>query len=147
MCSNPSPPTVFIMKRFKPFQIRWAEKLGENGRPYLIRWTFLFFNYSIRIHHWLKSDDKRCFHNHSCDFVSFVLKGRYQNITPNGVFPVKTGSIWKSKAEDWHYLDIPKEGAWTLMFCGKPYRRWGFLVDGKQWNPRRYLKKFGEVHE
>jgi hypothetical protein len=70
------------MKEFKLFQIRWKEPLGIKESPYLFRWTFIFFGYSIRIHHWLRSDDNRYFHDHSCDLISIVLKGYYWNVTP-----------------------------------------------------------------
>lgn len=69
-------------KKFKPFQIRWAEKLGCPDNPYLVRWTFIFFGYSMRIHHWIKSDDDRYFHDHSANLLSIVLKGRYWNVKP-----------------------------------------------------------------
>ena len=69
-------------KPFKNFQIRWAEKLGIPESPYLIRWTFIFFGYSMRIHHWIKSDDNRYFHDHSADLLSIVLKGNYWNVKP-----------------------------------------------------------------
>ena len=69
-------------KPFKNFQIRWAEKLGFPDNPYLIRWTFIFFGYSMRIHHWIKSDDNRYFHDHSANLLSIVLKGKYWNVKP-----------------------------------------------------------------
>lgn len=167
-------------KQFKKFQIRWAEKLGNPDCPYLIRWTFIFFGYSMRIHHWIKSDDKRYFHDHSSDLVSIVLKGKYKNVTPvldrynpndpnydsiyDGVtnkieHPVEgifnsfknflnmRKSIWFSKATARHYLDIPKEGAWTLMFEGKPYHKWGFYVNGHKWRPLRYFHKFKIIQD
>lgn len=175
------------LRKFRPFQIRWAEKLGLQECPYLIRWTFLFFNYSIRIHHWLKSDDNRFFHDHASDLLSIVLKGRYLNVVPidpnknpddsipeheytidgNGIeFTMKTEknskaiyvegifnsfynffhpwkSIWFSKAENRHYLKIPEEGAWTLMFEGRPRHTWGFYVNGKRVRPLAYFHKYG----
>ena len=156
-------------KQFKRFQIRWAEKLGYVDNPYLIRWTFIFFGYSIRIHHWIKSDDNRFFHDHSADLLSIVLKGKYWNVKPydNRYPPIYKGvsnsrwcyvegifnswhnffhmkdSIWFSKAEDRHYLKIPKGGAWTLMFEGKPRHKWGFYVNGHKWRPLRYFHKYG----
>jgi hypothetical protein len=133
------------MVKFKPFQIRWKEALGYADCPYLYRWTFLFFGYSIRLHHWLRSDDRRYFHDHACDFVSIILKGTYTNVTPNGSFKVHTGSIWKGNALGRHYLDIPKEGAWTLLLCGRPYHKWGFYVNGHKWRPLRYFHKFGII--
>jgi hypothetical protein len=132
-----------VMKPFKLFQIRWKEALGREECPYLFRWTFIFFGFSIRIHHWIRSDDKRFFHDHACNFVSIILKGKYTNVTPEGRFEVKAGSCWYSKADKRHYLDIPKGGAWTLLVCGRPYRKWGFWVNGHLWRPLRYFHKYG----
>jgi hypothetical protein len=172
------------VRPFKRFQIRWAEKLGLPDDPYLVRWTFILFGYSIRIHHWIKSDDDRYFHDHSADLLSIVLKGKYWNVKP--IDPTKNPgeevvtnmsgiakenvkevgenknhcyvegmfnslynflhmrqSIWFSKAEDLHYLRIPKGGAWTLMFEGRPKQKWGFMVNGHKWRPLRYFHKFG----
>lgn len=132
----------------------------------------------MRIHHWIKSDDRRFYHNHSADLLSIVLKGKYANVKPfdsrknpddmvcmpNGekvsnkvIYKVEgifnswhnflhmSDSIWFSKAEDLHYLDIPKGGAWTLMFEGRPKIKWGFYVNGKKWRPLRYFHKFGII--
>jgi len=132
-------------KQFRKFQIRWKEKLGRPECPYLYRWTFIFFGFSIRIHHWIRSDDRRFFHDHACNFVSFILKGNYTNVTPDGRFPVKVGSIWFAKAEKRHYLDIPKGGAWTVLLCGRQYHKWGFFVNGHKWRPLRYFHKYGIV--
>ena len=133
------------MEYFKPFQIRWKEPLGRLDCPYLYRWTFLFFNYSIRLHHWLRSDDKRVFHDHACDFISIVLRGSYTNVTPTGRTIVHAGSIWRGKASGRHYLDIPVDGAWTLLLCGRPYHKWGFYVNDHKWRPLRYFHKFGII--
>jgi len=172
------------MTKFKKFQVRWAERLGYKDYPYLIRWTFIFFGYSMRIHHWIKSDDNRFFHDHSADLLSIVLKGEYWNVKPidkdknpndlvniiryekdlgevfgrNEEFCFVEGifnswrtffhmkkSIWFSKAEDRHYLKIPKGGAWTLMFEGKPRHKWGFYVNGHKWRPLRYFHKYGII--
>ena len=152
-------------RKFSRFQIRCAERLGFPNSPYLIRWTLLFFGYSIRIHHWIKSDDNRFFHDHSADLLSIVLKGHYYNVKPiepsknpegnekpcyvEGIFNSwhnffhMNKSIWFSKAEDRHYLSIPKGGAWTLMFEGKPRHKWGFYVNGHKWRPLRYFHKYG----
>ena len=167
------------VKPFSNFQIRWGEKLGNQDCPYLKRWTFIFFGYSIRIHHWLKSDDKRYFHDHSSDLISVVLKGKYRNVKPidesknpddyivqdgvvtknicpysvEGIFNSFSNffnlkySIWKSKATEKHYLEIPKEGAWTLLLEGKPYHKWGFYVNGKKLRPYEYFHKFGIIQD
>ena len=181
-----SPDKVMIgssnIKKFRNFQIRWKEKLGYQEDPYLIRWTFVIFGFSIRIHHWIKSDDRRFFHDHSADLLSIVLKGRYWNVKPvegkrqgetvsidigdyawtydtgkespfyvEGIFNSwrnffhPSQSIWFSKAEDRHYLCIPKGGAWTLMFEGRPRHKWGFYVNSHKWRPLRYFHKYGII--
>lgn len=129
----------------KLFQIRWKEALGNSECPYLYRWTLILFGYSIRLHHWIKSDDRRYFHDHSCDLLSIIIKGRYKNVTPQGTFEAKAWRPRKMKATQLHYLDIPKEGAWTIIFCGKPYQKWGFIVNGVKWRPLRYFHKFGII--
>ena len=144
-------------KKFKSFQIRWAEKMGNIDDPYLIRWTFSFFGYSIRFHHWIGSDNTLHFHDHSCNLISMILKGKYYNVVPEDLsdscpdvsrcrkIEVKAFRPWRVKATSLHYLEIPKEGAWTLLIQGKPYNPWGFYVNGKKWRPLRYFHKFGKL--
>jgi hypothetical protein len=146
-------------RKFKKFQIRWREALGKPECPYLYRWTFLFFGFSIRIHHWIKSDDRRYFHDHGSDLISMIIKGRYTNVKPdeNGTnnppggniyIPVKAGQIWKAKAEDKHYLDIPKEGAWTLLFFWPKRRNWGFWDrEGHMLRPLEYFHRHGIIQD
>jgi len=145
----------------KYIQLRWKEALGLPECPYLYRWTFIFFGYSIRIHHWLRSDDNRFFHDHSCDLISMILKGWYYNVVPkdpnnpdvNECIKHKGRAFrpWRAKAEDKHYLEIPKGGAWTLLLQGKQYHKWGFWVKNKKtkkfvkWRPLRYFSKYGII--
>ncbi len=139
-------------KKFRFFQIRWKESLGNPECPYLYRWTLILFNYSIRLHHWIKSDDRRFFHDHSCDLISIIIKGWYYNVTPidkQGEY-ARRATAWKPrkmKAIDRHYLDIPEEGAWTILLCGKPYHKWGFYVNGHKWRPLRYFHKYGVIQD
>lgn len=130
-------------RQFKPFQLRWREPMGKSECPYLYRWTLILFGFSIRLHHWIRSDDKRYFHDHLFDFISFILKGTYTNVTPEGRYEVKAGSCWYGKGNKKHYLDIPEGGAWTLLLCSRPYRKWGFWVNNHLWRPLRYFHKFG----
>jgi hypothetical protein len=133
----------------KIFQIRWKEKLGYPHCPYLYRWTLILFGYSIRIHHWIKSDDRRYFHDHACDLISIILKGQYLNVMPERTIVAKAWRPRFMRAEQRHYLDIPKEGAWTLLLCGRPRQKWGFFVprknDGvvRKMSPFKYFKYYG----
>ena len=135
-------PRLWRSIKFRPFQIRWKEALGRPECPYLYRWTFLFFGYSIRLHHWIKSDDKRYFHDHSCNLISMVLKGKYLNVTSEGSFLAQPFKPRYMNAFQRHYLIVPPEGAWTLILCSRPYHKWGFYVNGHKWRPLRYFHKF-----
>jgi hypothetical protein len=132
------------------FQIRWKEPLGLLECPYLYRWSLILFGYSVRLHHWIKSDDRRFFHDHSCDIISMVIKGYYYNVmmgdTNNIVkYRVNAWKPMRMKATQRHYLDIPKGGAWTIILCGRPYKKWGFYVNGHMWRPLRYFHKYGII--
>lgn len=149
----------------KIFQLRWKEPLGLPECPYLYRWTFIFFGYTIRVHHWLRSDDNRYFHDHACDLISIILKGYYYNIVPaseNNLdtkqgkrIYARTFRPWFAKATKKHYLEIPPGGAWTLLIQGKPYHQWGFYVNNDpkkqnyyhKWRPLRYFHKFGIIQD
>lgn len=134
----------------KLFQIRWKEKLGLPESPYLYRWTLVLFGYTIRLHHWIKSDDRRFFHDHSCDIISMIIKGYYYNVMPGDADNIVKYrvSAWRPrhmKATEKHYLNIPKGGAWTIILCGNPYKKWGFFVNGHMWRPLRYFHKYGII--
>lgn len=47
----------------------------------MVRWAWDFGRFgSLRLHHWLRSDDKRFKHDHPSDFATLVLRGSYQDI-------------------------------------------------------------------
>jgi len=130
---------------YKPFQIRWKEKLGKKECPYLVRYVLNTPIGSIRLHKWIGSDDKRNFHDHPYSFITFVIKGSYIDVCENSKEELKRFSIRYRKAEHKHYVDIPKTGATTLLICGPAKRRWGYYVNGKLRSPMKYFSKFGHI--
>lgn len=59
-----------------------GEKLGKPECPYLQRWMLkLPFGFSLRLHRWFSSDDKRAMHNHPWNFATLVLQGAYEDWT------------------------------------------------------------------
>lgn len=133
------------MKHKKPFKfgIRWKEPLGMPYCPYMYRWVFNFKLFSIRIHHWIRSDDKRAFHSHPWNFITFVIKGSYIDVTPEGKETLKFGSIRYRKNHHMHYVDVPKTGCWSILLTGNPNFKWGFLVNNKFIRKDKYFKKYG----
>jgi hypothetical protein len=64
----------------KQWGIVWRQQLGQPECPYVERWAlYLGPLGSIRLHHWLASDDTRSKHDHPSDFITLVLKGRYED--------------------------------------------------------------------
>ena len=146
------------------FQIRWREAIGLVQCPYVYRWTLLLFGFSLRVHHWLKSDDRRHFHDHACNLLTIPISGRYLNVMPgkeiNGILHPNNEDVGPRyfieakpfiprfmKATQLHYLEIPKGGIWSVTLFGRPYKKWGFYVNGHMWRPLRYFHKFGIIQD
>lgn len=127
------------------FQIRWNEPLGKPECPYAYRWVLIFFGYSIRLHKWLRSDDKRFMHDHAWNFRTFVLKGHYYDVSEQDGKIIKelVNKTAYRQATHKHYVEIPKEGALTLLFCSKPFRNCGFWVNNKFYRPLRFFSRHG----
>lgn len=152
----------------KKFQLRWNEPLGKKECPYAYRFVLIFFGFSIRVHYWLRSDDKRHMHDHPWDFRTFVLRGAYYDVSRYDTeeeIPTKLQGSYRTetfeedhilvreyvtvtafrKANHKHYVEIPKPGVITILFCSRPYNKWGFWIAGKKtlWRPLRYFSKYG----
>ena len=121
----------------------WAEKLSPPDCHYLTRWVFETRWFSIRLHHWLSSDDSRYFHDHPWWFWSWVIKGSYIDKTENYSELRKRWSLKRYEATHRHTVVIPPEGCWTILLTGPKTRVWGFWVKGKFKKVRRYFWDYG----
>ena len=128
--------------KFSDFQFRWNDKLGLPECPYLVRWVLNLKWFSIRIHHWLKSDDQRYKHDHAWNFVTIILKGGYIDISPEARETCRAPYIAYRKADHRHTVLVDKGGCWTIIIAGPMIRKWGFWVDGKLKRPLKYFHKF-----
>jgi len=124
------------------FSIRWNEKLGPQECPYIQRWVWATPWFSIRLHHWLHSDDLRHPHDHPWDFVAIVLKGSITEVTGSERTKRSTGSIHCFKAEYQHCISV-ESPVWTLLLTGKEKRVWGYWVNGSFRKRNKYFFEHG----
>lgn len=130
-------------RKMKPFEIRWNEPLGIPECPYMYRWMLSTPWFSVRIHKWYRSDDKRYLHDHAANFSTFILKGSYTDVTDDHREFLPQYSFRYRKAEHKHYVHEPEPGTITILFFGKKVRNWGFYVDDKFIRPLKFFKKYG----
>lgn len=123
--------------------IEWAKKLGRPDCPYLVRWKLDFGWFSIRLHHWLASDDYRAQHDHPSWFWTLVVWGGYTDVTPKGEEKMRAGKLAFRPATHRHHVRVDKGGCWTLLLFGREKRRWGFWVNGKFRKRNKYFFEHG----
>lgn len=119
--------------------LTWAETLGLKECPYIRRWVLDFKLFSIRIHHWISSDDPRHFHDHPWHYVSLVIKGSYIDVSEKGEMYRPRWSIQHYPPLHRHSVKIQPTGCWTIVFTGPEVRQWGFWVNGKFLKRNRYF--------
>lgn len=127
----------------RSFQFRWREPLGHDVCPYAHRTLLNLGWFSIRLHEWHRSDDKRFMHDHPWHFVTFVLRGSYTDVSAEGRDVLTAGSVRYRRADHAHYVEVPPTGAVTIIFTSRVVRNWGFWVKGKFVRPLRFFGKYG----
>ncbi len=134
-------------KRTKSIQLRWNEPLGVKECPYAYRYVLILWGFSVRVHKWVRSDDKRHMHTHPWWFWTFVLKGTYTDVSmKDGITSrdtLKRFNVRYRPANHLHYVEIPPSGAWTILITGRPLNKWGFWVNGSIKRPLRFFHRYG----
>jgi hypothetical protein len=134
--------------RFLP-KLTWKQPGGLKECPYFYRYVLDFGFISLRLHHWLGDDDHRAYHDHPYWFLTFILKGGYDDvsITPKEGFSFKetlrAGMFRYRPAEFRHSVQNVLPGTWTFLITGKPSRRWAFWINGKKLMRDKYFAVWG----
>lgn len=124
----------------------WNSRVISDGVTVYMRRISILTTpwFSIKLHRIYRADQQRELHDHPWNFFSIVLWGIYVEDTIEGERPC---SLWNWKrAEDRHSIRSIYGGpVWTLVFCGRPRRVWGFWVDGGtrfvRWNEYEKLNE------
>ena len=123
----------------------WFIRIGRRGGGQSGAYPLV----GARVHHILRSDEGRDFHDHPWPYLTIILSGGYWEIRPeffDGELVGETrtwygpGSVLLRRAGSWHRLELPAgETAWTLFCTGPKVQPWGFLVDRRKVPWREYL--------
>lgn len=124
-------------------KIRWHEPLGLPECPYVIRWSVETPLGSLRVHHWLASDDPRAVHDHPWWFLTFIIHGGYTDKSPAGDEHLRRGAVRYRRALHRHTVVPDEGGAWTVLLTGRPLRAWGFWLDGKFRKANKWFLTYG----
>jgi hypothetical protein len=113
------------------------------------------FGFKLYLHHFVGNDWTKDLHDHPKWFVSFGLKGGYEEEYASlvkGCAPyttdryVKLFRVWRAPwvryfpALHRHRLQVKGKDCWTLVLVGRPKRKWGFWNQGKWVFWKEYLK-------
>jgi hypothetical protein len=107
------------------------------------RWALVLGAFSIRVHHFYRSDDARYHHDHPWWFITLVLKGGYTDVSDEGEDHLGPGSVRYRPAKHSHTVLTDGGGVWTLVVTGPNVHRWGFWVDGKHKKANKYFYEHG----
>lgn len=122
---------------------------SKEGHIHFRRWRLIeFFGRGIYLHHFTRADQDKHLHDHPWNFYSLVLKGGYIEKTISGDVIRKPGNFGYIPGEKFHQIkSLPTGSSWTLIFRGKRFREWGYLVDGKWMEHQKYrtLKRSGRL--
>lgn len=128
-----------------------------------LAWILQRFGIAVRIHHILRSDHDRAFHNHPWWFVSLILRGTYVEVRPNYLFEATNGQgpyvgdfgttffagdVIQRRSEDFHRLKLDQGPALTLFITGPKTQSWGFMenphLPDQVTNHKDYYVKIGD---
>lgn len=102
---------------------------GENGAPYLTRWTIEDYGYSRRVFLHLFSQSDRATHRHNHPWrcaESVVLAGRYRDERAGEIRELGPGEHNVIGADDYHRVEILDAQVWTLFVVGQVVQSWEF---------------------
>lgn len=124
--------------RFKEIADACAPELGPLMiRYFLARLPFV----AVYLHHFLRSDNDRHFHDHPWPFITILLSAGYHEHTPRGTFWRRRFSVLYRPATWLHWVEI-RRPVWTLVIRFRRVREWGFITErgwidwqtyGKEW--------------
>lgn len=133
----------FLYKPKKAWRFWHAFTIGYPNDPYLSRLTIIKTPwFSVKLHRIYRPDQQEDLHDHPWSFLSIIIWGHYLENTPDG-YRRRWWFNWK-RAEDRHSIrEVSRRPVWTLVFCGRERREWGFWVNDQWVLWTEYEKLYG----
>jgi hypothetical protein len=154
------------------WQVKWAEFIGPEECPLMIRWVVVTPLGSLRLHHFLRADRDAHPHDHPWWFATVMLKGGYldrcaiecERCDGKGLQPSATnthaiclgcGGSGSTQMLDrlrrgsirfrpaLHRHWVETENSWTLVVTGRIRRSWGFWDNGLFRPVAEYFRRYG----
>lgn len=146
-------------------KVTWGGYIGLKECPYMRRWLIQNRWGTLRVHHFMGSDDYRAFHDHPWWFLTLVVKGSYRDLTPcsnckgtglvtdahlgcfdcmgkgYNVDKLVLGSMRFRRTNYIHRVE--SKNAWTIVITGPWSRHWGFWHNGQFSRWKAFLGKMG----
>lgn len=126
------------------WRIAWGDELPCDGGVYMRRWFLETPFFSVRLHHWLSSDDSRHLHDHPWWFWALVVRGSYVDVSVLGDDPLGVGSVRFRPACHRHWVRVASGGCWTILLTGGRKRRWGFWIRDRFVKANKYFLSHGK---
>lgn len=127
----------------RKWDAKWAEPLYCEVGVYVYRWRVETPWFSLRLHHWLHSDDDRNQHDHPWAFVTFILKGSYTDIGAEVEQRCTPGHFYYRPALHKHWVRLDAKDCWTFVVTGPRVHSWGFWVQSRFVRSYEYFRKWG----
>lgn len=106
---------------------------SKQGILHFQRWRIIQTKwFSIFIHKIFESDKDVHLHNHPWDFSVFILSGGYVEELEFKNEVRRSFTFKKYNSKTFHKIKELLSTTTSLVFVGKRYREWGYLVDGKE---------------
>lgn len=147
--------------------------IGDGECPILYRLTLIDAKrFKVMVHRFVPDAGREDFHDHPRSFVTFVVRGGYDDITPcveclgsgrdctgdyvmdlpclpcdgsgKVVERVRAFAVRRRSAAHTHMTAVHPDGAWSLVVMGPFVRPWGFLRAGQWFGFREYEERFGK---
>lgn len=113
------------------------EKIGRPECPDFERWIQPVGPLTFRVHKWLQDDDRRAYHDHPYWFITLVVRGGYDDISPSGTDRLVRWSLRFRRADWRHTVQSHVPGTVTVLLSGPKSRSWGFWPLSK---PGKFVK-------